>query len=279
MQIQLISQCIRDLDFSPTKPWPKTLPGIAWGQICVAGFAQNTVVNVATHSEPQPQTEEQAKEFAQVMADAHSHFSLRELAQLRQRLGQHLKMAEMIFTHLLICQGLRNSETLLEILDKLPQLPVEFQNWCEARDLGARELSIIKCFSEVSGLAPLALTIAQLGASRAHGVQLLELGGELLLMGHTWQDAKPDTGTSEAWLKKLESQRRPQTHARDQQKQEALSSLPWPEFLHTRLLRQGDKASLEVKFQFSTLEEFQKKNAGLMRVQAAFENLQSEGTP
>ena len=183
---------------------------------------------------------------------------------------------------------------LPEILSRFPA----FKAWAEEKRLAPGELDILaefpdSCFAgpdlpeEAGGCskespekavkagrraapekppAPLLEWIARHRPSHSQGAQILETGGELLLMGRSLAPLLQKETSSKSLLAGLRSLRFPLAAAKARQREEILKSLPWPRAMKARQLREGDQAGLEIAFQSFSLKDFSGKIKSLERI-------------
>ena len=109
--------------------------------------------------------------------------------------------------------------------------------------------------------------------SHSHGVQILEMGAELLLMGKKLDEIMFKEENAKNLLKKLRMLRQPESSQRDQHKEEIIKKLPWPTGIKGTWLRQNDRSGLEIRFQSFSFKELDQK---IKSLQSISENLQKE---
>ena len=114
--------------------------------------------------------------------------------------------------------------------------------------------------------APLLEWIARHSPSHSQGAQILELGGELLLMGWELAPLLQKESSSKNLLAGLRSLRRPMASAKARQKEDVLKTLPWPRAMKGQWIRQGDQSGLEIRFQSFSLKDLGQKIKSLERI-------------
>lgn len=288
MRIRPILQCVRTLDFAPMKPWPQGLPVLSWGAHLLVGFDRGNDVSVVDVA-PEGGT---LDGFAPVFCECYPRLTLPELARFRSRFletySQSVAFDGRCLDAVIEKIGMRPGAHLNETLEKIVATPLDFQKWAENRDLSIREFSILKSFSDLSELNPLLVELARANPTRSLGAQIFELCGELLLMGHSRSEISgyeldvPDSNTvsendhsssnkptlsSENWLGRLQTMRRPLTKSREAIKSQVIMDLPWPKSFQPKLVRSGDQSAIEVKFQFTSAEDMKRKIESLSQVQ------------
>lgn len=260
MKLSDIAQCEKTLDFRPVATWPEALPSFCWDSLLLCGFSRQHGPAVdLSHSE---------HSLAKVFNSIYPHLSLPEFARLYVIVSS-LPWADSFLTEFASLHGWRLSKDLIELMAQLVRLPMKFQNWVSLRDLGARELAILKAAPDIDFLIPITQEIARRSPSRATGVQMLELAGELKLMGETLVF---DTQlTDDQWLQQLKRQRHPLTAQKDESQNNRMRALPWPAHLQTRWLRTGDEAGVEIKFTATSFLDLKRKVDGLRLVEQILE--------
>lgn len=265
-----VSQCDRRLNFSPVKPWPVALPAIAWKGWLLSGFEREEGPAIEVSSLNMP--------FVAAFTSCHAKLSLSELARLR-RLAE-LASFELGWEDLLSHYGLRASDSLDEVLKRLVDLPAEFQDWVSLKELGSKDLAILRSFAEIDALRPLCTAVAVKSASKSTGVQILEWGGELLLMNLPEASVLPLANEdADSWCTRLKALRHPETTAGEEVARKKWLSLPWPSLSQIKWIRKGDESGLEIRFMVSSREDLRKKLKGLEHVQKMMDEQQEPEWP
>ncbi len=263
MKTLKVSQCKKNLDFKPLKAWPANLPVYAWGEELLCGFQvgpDHEVVNL----------EAPGISIAELIFDIYQTLSLPELARIFKL--QTSLAPQFDFDRLLEKNSLRASESFSELLLKLSQTPLEFQNWVGDRKLGARELFVLKSINNVSDIEILLRQITERALTRQLGIQILENACELFLMNPDLDQLLIRKNESnEVWSQRLEQLRNPMRSAQLEKKQNDLAQFSWPKFLNARVV--GSEASLvnEVRMQFRTQGELKRNIEALQKIQIEFE--------
>src|SRR5688572_17914154 len=137
MSLILISQCAKDLDFKPIRPWPKGLPAMAWNFHLLAGFERDEGLVFDTSST--------AASFIEAFHSCHPSLSLVELARLYSMLEKinGLIEHEEDYIKLFGFYQLRFQDSLKKCFEKVIVCPEPFQNWLSEKGLGPRELEIL----------------------------------------------------------------------------------------------------------------------------------------
>jgi hypothetical protein len=249
------------------------LPAVAVNNVVLAGFQQPMVFN---HTIDWKDREAIATLFRSLYSD----LSFAELASLWEKSESFDWFP---FSEIAAKFHFQTSEHFFAVARTLLQTPAGFRRWCAEKKVGPQDLSPL--LSAKSDLKPLFLKILKLGLSKSQGMQALELGVELLLMGFSPTDlklAEEDDGSlsADAWLEELKRKRYPETFSRDEKAEKQMKSLPWPGSSQARWVRQGDKSGIELKIFVSQPSDLKKYMQSLSKVQNLLEQLPaSENTP
>ena len=153
----------------------------------------------------------------------------------------------------------------MKINDILKQFP-DFQQWVKNKKLTAFHLSLLTEFSDMQILQALLSWIGRNRPSHSQGVQVLELAGELLLMGIPLDAVFETSQKPEILLKKLKKLRHPLASKKEEQKANIVQAFPWPEQMNGRWIRQNDRTGLEVQFRCFSTKEFKQKIQSLQHI-------------
>ncbi len=144
---------------------------------------------------------------------------------------------------------------LSEIFDQFPA----FQKWAENKKLAPPELDILTEFNTSQPLKPLLRWLETRQPTHSQGAQILELGGELLLMNKPLDSRWLNEAQAPELIKKLQKLRLAETSRRDEKKSKIVQSLSWPPSIQAQWIRQGDRGALSVQFKSFSLKDFQQK--------------------
>ena len=158
----------------------------------------------------------------------------------------------------------------MELKTILKQCP-DFQQWVEDKKPGPASLSVLTEFSDTKTLQEVLNWIGQHRPSHSQGVQILELAGELLLMGTSLNTLFETTSNPESLLKQLKILRYPLTLKQDEKKSQIVQSLPWPRQMKGRWVRQNDRTGLEVQFRSFSLKDLKQKIKNLQHIYSQLE--------
>ncbi len=152
---------------------------------------------------------------------------------------------------------------------ELPQIlkhSLPFKSWVKDKKLSLRELSILTEFSKLDSIKPILEWIGQNQPSHSQGSQILELSGELLLMGKSLKILFEKEHDPKILLKKLKDLRYPLSSKQDKQRTQIIKNLPWSSFLKGRWVRNKDQGCLEVSFQSSSIKDLEQKIKNLEQI-------------
>ena len=153
----------------------------------------------------------------------------------------------------------------MKINDMLKQFP-DFQQWVKDKKVTTSHLSLLTEFSDTQTPQSLLNWIGRNQPSHSQGIQMLELAGELLLMGITLNDTFETTQTPEILLQKLKTLRHPLASKKEEQKTKMIQALPWSKHMKGRWIRQSDRTGLEVQFRCFSMKELKQKIQSLQHI-------------
>ena len=248
MILKNFSDCDHALQFFPLKIWPDVLPAIAWRGHCVVGFSRSSGWVLNLESEP----------LHRILLAVYGSLNVFELARLYT-----LPLAskeELDFAALCRDSGLNWCEHLRETLVAVARLPVDFQHWCEGKSMSPKDVQIFKNFSDTTMFWPVFDFLMTSFATRQQSVEILELHGELLLLGMDSAELLPlPDAKSENHCMRLKALRHPLNQKVLQERNSRLDRVPWPKSTQGRWSRQGDRLQLEVKVTAPTPMDLQKR--------------------
>ena len=158
---------------------------------------------------------------------------------------------------------------LSEIFDQFP----EFQKWVENKKLNSKELTILTEFKNGSSLKSLLQWIENQKPTHSQGVQILELGGELLLMNKPFDSLLIREAQAPSLIEQLKKLRFSKTYSRDDKKSKIVTGLPWPSSIQAKWIRQGDRGALSVQFKSFSMKDFKQK---IQKLNSVYDQLDKE---
>lgn len=251
------TQCIAAINFEPGLSWPSGLPAVAINNVIFAGFHCDMAFNNEI-----PFNE--AEKIADLFKSLYPDLSFAELV----RFSKKSESISWIPTSMIQTKyGFQVNAFFKECSEALLKQSMGFQKWCESKKVGPQDLAPLLSSNGLD-IRPLQLKIISLNLSKSEGIQALEIGIDLLLMGHLWEELKgSDAEPGKAWINHLTHLRYPQTFRRDQERQQKWQGLPWPGTSQARWVRQGDRAGVELKIFVSQPSDLKKHLVSLQRVQ------------
>ena len=123
----------------------------------------------------------------------------------------------------------------------------------------------------VLDLKPLVEWVAIHRPSHSQGKQILEIAGELILMGqHLSPLLQRETRGPVFLLKALRELRFPESQAQDKKNAEMIARLPWSHSVKARWIRENDRAGLSVQFNSFSLRDFKQK---IQKLESVYQEL------
>lgn len=272
MILRDISQCSSKFNFHPLAPWPESLPAICWKEFLIAGFQHQ---GLAVDQKNYP--------LVDVFTSIYPQLSLSELARLYTLWEEQKKVNEWHLFWPKVCgyYGLRDKDHLRKLLSKLAQTPKSFQDWVSNKKISPGDLAILHSFEKLDSLNLFMEQIAVRSISRQRGLQILELLGELLLLGEESMHRLTATReeSPESWESRLRGLRYPKTLCSDTSRSQSLSELPWPKFVKTRWVRRGDQAGVELRLEILSGRDLRQKLQSLEPLGTHIDNWADEPCP
>lgn len=260
--LKSISDCSRQLDFSPLSPWPESLPGIAITGWVLAGFDRPIVLDYEIDLN-------QADKIVEFFKGLYPELSFAELSRLVFQCDS-AKIQWLPKKILFQAYGLNWNDHTMKISQNLSQLPIHFQNWCGLKKVGAQELCPLLAAQSIP-VNVLCHQIVHRQLSRALGIRALELGIELLLMEQNIDELLSANCNADEWVEQLALRRFPEQSRRDSEAQQLIKKYPWPGSSQIRWTRQGDRAGIEMKLFVSQPSDLKKFSENLNRLQDLLE--------
>ncbi len=146
----------------------------------------------------------------------------------------------------------------MELSFILNQFP-DFQKWVKDKKLSPKELEILTEFQKPKTFEPLLEWIAQQRPSHSEGVQILDLGGEWLLMGHGVEPSLLKEKKASLLIKGLKKLRQAEINGRDEKRAKIARRLSASSSIKIQWIRQNDRAGLFVQFHSFSLRELKQK--------------------
>ena len=151
---------------------------------------------------------------------------------------------------------------LSKIFDQFPK----FHRWVKDKKLSPKELAILTEFQNLSKLKPLLQWIESHKATHSQGAQILELGGELLLMNRPLSSLLFKEQKASSLIECLKKLRLSESSSRDEKKSQIVNSLDWSSSIKAQWIRQNDRGALSIHFNSFSLQDFKQKIQNLNSV-------------
>ena len=161
----------------------------------------------------------------------------------------------------------------MELLKVFNQFPA-FHKWAKDKQLKPKDLTIVTEFKNISSLKPLLQWIESHKPTHSQGIQILELGGELLLMNKPFHSLLEKERKASSLIERLKKLRLVESCSRDDKKSKIVSSLAWSHSIKAKWIRQNDRGALSIHFQSFSLRDFQQK---IQKLSSVYKQL-SEGS-
>ena len=146
----------------------------------------------------------------------------------------------------------------MELSRFFDQFPA-FHQWVKDKKLTLKDLTILTEFKDSSSLKPLLEWIELCKPTHSEGMQILELGGELLLMNKSLDSLLFKEQKAFSLIECLKKLRQPETSSRDERKSKIINSLGWTDSIKAKWIRQNDRGALSISFNSFSLRDFKQK--------------------
>ena len=256
--------CQQSLNFKPERHWPAGWPAFAYENQMVSGFGRKNL----------PVLNFTAKEvnFLHLFHQCHPRLNFSELGRIVIKWSE-IKPAPCSWQTLFKQYGLnQNTDFLISQLKILMSTPLSFQKWMSEKKAHLNELRILKSLKDRKPIHFILEWIAEKNLSHSLGIKILELTGELFLMGWKPRQILNPLLSAEQALLEMEQKRKPLTFSKAQAMQHDLQKIVWPSDTTAKWLRKGDKTGLQIHIWCQTPEDLDKKTK---RVKTAFQKLKT----
>ena len=146
---------------------------------------------------------------------------------------------------------------LVDLYDIFYKFP-EFYKWVQKKKLTSRDLSILTEIKKESQIKSLLSLIELYNPTYSEGLQILEWGGEILLMEKSIKSLASRKKTFEL-IEDLKKLRHPETSLRDEQKSQTINSLNWPSSFRAQWMRKGDRGGVSIRFEIFSLKDLKQR--------------------
>jgi hypothetical protein len=142
--------------------------------------------------------------------------------------------------------GFKWNDHLEGTLRSIAPISISIQHWCEEKKWTAGDVQILRALPDLAAIQPAFEKLIATKATRAQGVEILEIIGELILLAIPWADTLAANTSAEGWLQNLRKLRHPRAAQSLDSKNRELMKAPWPKSTSAKWLRKGDRLKLEV---------------------------------
>jgi hypothetical protein len=254
-------QCDRSLDFQPHLLWPRAFPPLAWQGLLLTGFDRRD-------GQALDLFENGRCTWLEAIKACYPELGLAELARLHRGL-QNAKpeLAQELTVSLYSAYGLRWCDRLEQTVRALLETPLGFQKWIDEKKWGARDLAPLLALPEVKSVAAFLSALSEMPLGKSQAVQAMEWVIELSLMGRPLNDLMPTSLDGEAYLRRLQQWRKPQSALLDDQWSKVVTEWPWPAQVQGHWQRFGDQTGLKIEIRTTSPQDFRKKLERLISIQ------------
>ena len=151
----------------------------------------------------------------------------------------------------------------MNLKENNPAFP-SFNQW--QKDKKLPHLSILTELKDHKSLSLLLNWLGEHRPTHSQGLEILQLSGELLLMGKNLDSLFKQTTQAEKLLLKLRQLRNPLSSQKMELKSRLIQDLPWLPQIKGRWVRQNDSTGLEIQFKSFSLKDLQQKIKNLNKV-------------
>ena len=147
---------------------------------------------------------------------------------------------------------------MVSISEIFNQFPI-FHQWVKNKKLSERDLSILTEFKNCSSIKPLLKWIENNKPTHSQGIQILDLGGELLLMDKPLNQLLSKRQKALLLIESLKKLRKPKSSAYDEEQSKIVSKLDWTNSIKAKWIRQNDRGALSIHFNSFSMKDFKQK--------------------
>jgi hypothetical protein len=242
------------LEFNPRKPWPATLPALAWAGVPFAGVS---VDPEGAKAGALVEMSQRTENFAEAFVTAYPVLGLGELARLFSAVQTHpsRELLNVSWAELFARYGYRDGETFRQALILLKNAPVEFVDWVDEKGLGIRDLAPLRAPTDAAFLACLLIYVGTSRPPKSIGVQIIEWAVDLHLMEQSL-DFSLTFEKLHAQAKAARFSRRSEART---QLTEKIKKISWPKEVQAVVSEKGDRLGFEVRIFSESAEDFARK--------------------
>ncbi len=282
--VQLIqNSSIPALDFEPRMPWPKAMPAIAATFSLAEGYNAPHVIAGFGRLADQGSggasilvLDLQFDSFETALEGVGSYHGGFERLSHFEKLRLSAKLARLFKVE------------LPQNLDWLLSFSIEFQNFCDDKNMAFRSLEPLKFIPQAWDA--ILVVVQTLGASHAECRDIFDLWCDLittkkmnleaLAMGLA-EGSSEAPKTAQAYITKLRTLRFPVTLSQDSQQSSNLTKVSWPKNVKASFDRNGDRGSVQLKIQLDSEKTYLQTLRKLNEIQSQneFKKLWESSSP
>ncbi len=146
----------------------------------------------------------------------------------------------------------------MELSEIFNQFPT-FHQWVKEKKITEKDLSILTEFKNCSTIKPLLKWIENYKPTHSQGVQILDLGGELLLMDKSLNQILLKEQKVSLLIEKLKKLRKPKSSVHDEERSKIVAGLSWTNSIKAKWIRQNDRGALSIHFNSFSMKDFKQK--------------------
>lgn len=148
-----------------------------------------------------------------------------------------------------------------------------FHKWSQQKKLDESHLDILTEFKDTNQIKALIQWIEQNHVSHSQGVQILELAGELILMGKPIKASLDNNKKAGLLIEDLKKIRQPQSSYQTTRQSQIVKNLKLSSAVKAKQIRDKDQSGLSVEFKSFSLKDFKNK-IGVLK--SLYEQLEKE---
>lgn len=258
-----IRQCKKNLDFSPHKPWPESLPAFCFRNELLCGFNRESGFAISLDE----------KNLIEILYDLYPDLSFIELCRLSSKIRafENSRDPGTLIKKLWQIYGYQYRDSLELVVEKVLQLPTEAQAWLQEKKMAPQDLAPLRSLTDLNQLDSFWSILSTSPHSKSEGVKIIEWLIELILLNHPMDQLLP-LKPGAAWVTQLQALRYPQSNKQDLHAETKIRSLAWPLRSEARWARKGDRSGVELKLFFSHPQELKRALERLDQVRSDLES-------
>lgn len=193
-------QSVNTLNFEPVKPWPSSLPALAWNGYVYAGFERAQISETFSFN----------RRFENVFLEAYPHLGLAELTRFYFLPIIPIKIDWVFFFSM---YRLRFGKELIATMNLVRTLPPLFQLWIDERECTPHDIAPLFTLNFDDRMR-LASYFAHARPAKTQGIEALEWARDLILLKHDIFEPIElnQTTTFEQWVSWIKRERFPHTN-------------------------------------------------------------------